>query len=88
MTDNHAKTKEAMLAAPRNAFYVWQDRALFVPRQLAKEVGRSDLTIVTPGYFGRKGRGQGMKVKIVIDPNCVLSVSTLCNIDLYRIKDE
>lgn len=70
-----------MKAAPRNAFYVWENRALFVPNKIAKEVGRSDLKIVSPGFFGRKGRGYGLKAQIIVDPNCVLTVSKLCDID-------
>lgn len=86
MTDNLAKTKEAMLAAPRKAFYVWPDKALGFPREIAREIGRSDLTIVSPSFFGYKGRGAGLKVQIVIDPQCVLSVSKLCAIDRHQLE--
>lgn len=88
MTDNLTKTKEAMKAAPRGAFYVWPDRALFAPNQIAKDVSRSDLTIVSPNFFGRKGRGYGLRAKIVIDPNCVLSVAKLMAIDRCNILEK
>lgn len=74
-------TKKTMLEAPRNAFYVWPDKALAIPKVIAKEVGRSDLTIVSPGFFGYKGRGYGMRVKIIIDPICTLPVTKLIAID-------
>jgi hypothetical protein len=80
MTDNITRTKECMLASPKKAFYVWPDKALQFPRGIARELGREDLTIVTPTFFGYKGRGHGLKVPIIIDPMCVLSVSKLCSI--------
>ncbi len=81
MTDNLERTKKAMLGAPRGAYYVWPDKAIGFPRALAEEIGRSDLTIVTANFFDRKGRGYGMKVKIVTDPNHAWTVSQLCVID-------
>lgn len=87
MNDNLTKTKEAMKGAPRHSFYVWPDKALAIPRALAKELKRSDLTIVAPNFFGRKGRGAGMRVKIVIDPMCAFSVGQHCDIDKCRIAE-
>lgn len=81
MTDNLERTKKAMLEAPRGAYYVWPDKAIGFPRAIAKEIGRDDLTIVSANFFNYKGRGNGMRVKIVLDPNHAWTVSQLCIID-------
>jgi hypothetical protein len=76
MTDQPTgRTTKQMLEAPRRAFYVWYSSAKAYPNALAKHLGREDLTIVAPAFFGYKGRGRGLKVNIVVDHACVLTVS-------------
>lgn len=74
------RTSAQMKKAPRGAYYVWPNKALNYPRALAKHLKRTDLKIVSPLFFGYKGRGAGLKVKIIIDHNCLLSVSQAADI--------
>lgn len=82
MTDERRtdRTTAQMLEAPKGAYYVWYCAALSYPKQLAKHLGRADLKIVSPSFFGHKGRGSGLKTKIIIDHGCVLSISNLTTI--------
>ena len=77
------RTARQMRDAPRNAYYVWVDSAMDYARALAAHLGRHDLTIVDPHFFSyRERRGKRkLKVKIVIDHACVLTVSEAAAID-------
>lgn len=86
MTDDRrsGRTTRQMLEAPKGAYYVWPHKATSYAKQLAEHLGRKDLTIVHPAFFGYKGRGKGMRVKIVIDHECVLTVTQMAAIDRSR----
>ncbi len=45
------KTTRAMLAAPKDAVFVWVDHHFEYPRALAIRLGREDLKIVSPGWL-------------------------------------
>lgn len=42
------RTTQAMLAAPKDAYYVWCNERLDYPRRLAQHLGRNDLKIIAP----------------------------------------
>lgn len=78
MTDRRTgRTSKQMLEAPKGAYFVWQTKAFDYPRALARHLKREDLTIVNAQFFGyREGRGKRrLKVPIVVDHACILSVS-------------
>lgn len=57
---NTGRTTRQMQTAPQGALYVWHNVRLGFPRNLARELGRTDLVIVSPlwlsngqQWFGR-----------------------------------
>lgn len=79
------RTARQMLEAPKNAYYV-VDNAMEYAKALAAHLGRRDLSIVDTQFFSyRERRGKRkLKVKIIIDHGCVLTVSQAAAIDKCR----
>lgn len=77
------RTTAQMKAAPKGAYYVWPHKAADYARALASHLGRNDLTVVDPAFFSyRERRGKRkLRLKIVIDHACVLTVSQASAID-------
>jgi hypothetical protein len=82
------RTTQQMLNAPRGAYYVWETPALSYAKQLAEYLKRTDLKIVSAGFFSYKGRGAGLKAKIIIDHGCVLTVSAAAAIGKHNLLDK
>lgn len=82
MTEKSGRTTKQMLEAPKDAYFVWQTKAFAYPRALARHLKRDDLTIVNPGFFGYRARNgkRLLKVPIIVDHACVLTVSEAANI--------
>lgn len=79
------KTTQQMLDAPKKAYYIWPNKALGYPRALAQSLGRKDITVCTVDFFGpRSGKGRGLRVDIVVDHACVLTVSSAVWIDQHN----
>lgn len=67
------KTTRAMLAAPKDAVFIWVNHHLDYPKRLAKYLGREDLQIVSPNWLSDK-RWQGCRfIAIEVDPDTCLS---------------
>lgn len=59
-------TSQQMLAAPKNAVYVWPHSDFSYPKELARKLGRDDLKIVGPGWVNNNLRGR-RDVEVIID---------------------
>ena len=79
-----------MLSAPKNAYYVWIDSAMDYARALAHHLGRDDLTIVDAHFFSYRERmgKRRLKVKIIIDHACVLTVSQMAALKKHNVLPE
>jgi hypothetical protein len=67
-------TTRQMHDAPKGALYIWCNSQLHYPRDLAKELGRTDLVIDSPTALEWPGRHVGKKLTgIVLDHACVLT---------------
>jgi hypothetical protein len=89
VADKPGHTSTQMKAAPKGAYYVWHSATKAYPKALAAHLGRKDLNIVAAAFFGYKGRGRGMKAKIVIDHRCELTKTQV--LDIHRcnlLRDE
>jgi hypothetical protein len=66
-------TTQQMKAAPKNATYIWVHGDTYYPKQLAKELGRTDLKIVGPDWL-TDYRFMGLRdLEVVIDHATELS---------------
>lgn len=64
---NGTTTRQMNAAAP-GAYYVWVHGDLWYPKDLARKIGRGDLTIVSPEFFGDHYRWRGIRFSdIVVD---------------------
>jgi len=77
------RTTQQMLAAPKNAIYVWpvgrtKDYAL----RLAKHLGREDLLVTTPENMRR--HFEGSRSPVILDHGCRLTGWQVD--DVYRQK--
>lgn len=69
------KTTNQLISAPRNAVFVWCTSNLLYPRNLAKFLGRVDITVVSVNTLDRAEFFYGSRIKdVVIDHACRPSV--------------
>jgi hypothetical protein len=61
------RTTQQILDAPHEAMFVWVHGAIGYPLRLAHKLGRDDLRIVGPDYFGAPGFTGGIPPAIVVD---------------------
>lgn len=73
-----------MLMAPKGAMYLWAHGDLDYPQRLAAHLGRTDLTVVAPGWLRRMDLAAGTnKLPVVVDH--ALSVASLCELQLHGL---
>lgn len=65
------RTTKQMLQAPQGALYIWVNDHLYYPKELAKELGRDDLTIISPNLLGYQ-RGRQYPA-VILDHACRLN---------------
>lgn len=65
-------TTRQMKAAKPNAVYIWPNAHFTYPRELAKHLGRDDLTIVSPNFFSEY-KPYSIRRQFVLDHATVLT---------------
>jgi hypothetical protein len=67
------RTTRQMEAAPRAAVYIWVNSRLDYPKQLARDIGRDDLIIVSPSWLdSERFRGTALS-GVVLDHAALLT---------------
>ena len=62
------RTTRQMENAPNEAIFIWCNQHLDYPKRLARELGREDLQIYSPGVLSDAHRFAGMEISgVVID---------------------
>lgn len=67
------KTSRQMVRAERGAVYVWPNRNLDYPRNLARHLGRDDLEIVSFSWVER-GEWRGREIRKIVVDHAVYSI--------------
>jgi len=82
------RTTKQIRDSPKSAIYVWCNRDLHYPREIAKKIGREDLEIVSPSIFdhgAEKLRGREI-TGMVIDHATYLNPSQIEGYDYARLR--
>lgn len=81
------RTTKQMQEAARGAMFVWVNDFLHYPKRLALLLGRTDLEIVSPGFFDTEGRVLGREfMEVVIDHAARLTTTQWHNVELARTR--
>lgn len=65
-------TTEQIKNAPKDAIYVWCNSQLQYASQLARDLGRRDITVVSPGWLDFN-QHHGLRRPVIIDHAAILT---------------
>ncbi len=86
MTRQTGKTTAAILAAPKNAYFVWVNENLSYPIALARSLERIDIKVVGPSFIKKLIGIRGYSV--VLDPDTRLNHEEWFQLLVYWKKYE
>lgn len=66
------RTTQQMILAPEGSIYIWCNKHLDYPKQLARDLGRPDLRIVSPNWVSTD-RWVGMEYPALIVDHAIIS---------------